>query len=147
MVKNNENWAKELHHLSVFVLSSAWNNVGINILLNTGRLTHLTVNMGNVMLTVNRGNVKRNNSSKICVWCLRMHVLFYIGIWTDSVDLTWSIAGHVRRGLKLVDICTYNRVWPSWCDPVRLTASSIITVKELFKIICINIIIIVIIQL
>ena len=52
------------------------------------------------MCSFNRGNIERTNSSKICIWCLCMFVLFYIRI--GFIELLEKANIYLREGFGFV---------------------------------------------
>ena len=56
-----------------------------------------------LMCSFNRGNVEGTNSSKMCVWCLCMYVLFYVCKVIGFVD--WLGKGYIYEKRFEMRIC------------------------------------------
>ena len=76
-----------------------------------------------LVCSFDRGNIEGTSSLKICVWCLCIHVLFYVCLGIGFVH--WLdkrlICIYIRRVLKCVFV--YSRVWLSWGVKIQLLSN------------------------
>ena len=68
-----------------------------------------------VICFLNKGNIYRSSSSKMCVCCSCLYICFILYLdWFGRFDLRKGL--HVRRVLKCAS--AYWQSWSSWGDPV-----------------------------
>ena len=80
--------------------------------------------MSSLVCSFNRGNIKGTNSSKICVWCLCMSVLFCVRVgigFVDWLEKGWEEFWSVHLLMTDFDFPEVDRTLKSnykltWCD-------------------------------
>ena len=92
------------------------------------------------MCSFNRGNTEGTNSSKICVWCLCLYVLFYVCVgivfWTDlrkPLSLSLSIYIYERFCSVRLLMTDFNSMFLRWPRVVDRTLKSSFYLTHSFK--------------